>query len=146
MCFPKLLLCVIVQICLSIQINRWGSWSCQIREVVCAGLPESGIWCPFHEAEVLSCTFASPKPCLATTNGLIRFHTNTQTHTLLLLHILPIVEWIQCFASKSHSATCLYYSILTACSLRMRAHTHTHLILCSRQNFTNLKVLSQHTK
>lgn len=80
------------------------SLGCQIREVACAGLPESGIWCPFHEAKVLSCSFAPSKPCLATTSGLIRFHTHEHADicAFQLLHTLipPCSHFSACVCNK----------------------------------------------
>lgn len=91
------------------------SLGCQIREVACAGLPESGIWCPFHEAKVLSCSFASSKPCLATTSGLIRFHTHEHAdicafkllHTLIpsCSHFSVCVTNFHCFATCTHNSS-----------------------------------------
>lgn len=66
----------------------------------CVGWPESGIWCPFREAKLLSCTFASSKPCQAATSGLLRFHTQVHCSITSSPLAIPLVWVCVCDCNK----------------------------------------------
>ncbi len=102
--------------------------------------PESGMRCPFHEAKVLIYTFASPKPSLATTNGLIssQTHAHTNTHTFLCPshpHVRMVGSKLSVFCLKvpQCNLSLLWYSDSLHIFILNHTHTQTHTAAASNK-------------